>query len=90
MEIALYYAPNTCALAPYVTLTEAQGACACRRRQDTDRERRHSSMGPPDLSGREDPAQRSLGRVAGDFTACLVCQRHSPLSKPHQQPGQSF
>src|ERR1700752_1383880 len=23
MEIALYYAPNTCALAPYVTLTEA-------------------------------------------------------------------
>jgi hypothetical protein len=25
MEIALYYAPNTCALAPYVTLTEAGG-----------------------------------------------------------------
>ena len=24
MEIALYYAPNTCALAPYVTLTEAR------------------------------------------------------------------
>src|SRR5579872_151518 len=23
MEIILYYAPNTCALAPYVTLTEA-------------------------------------------------------------------
>ncbi len=23
MEIALYYAPNTCALAPYITLTEA-------------------------------------------------------------------
>ena len=23
MEIELYYAPNTCALAPYVTLTEA-------------------------------------------------------------------
>jgi hypothetical protein len=23
MEILLYYAPNTCALAPYVTLTEA-------------------------------------------------------------------
>ena len=23
MKIALYYAPNTCALAPYVTLTEA-------------------------------------------------------------------
>ena len=23
MELALYYAPNTCALAPYVTLTEA-------------------------------------------------------------------
>ena len=23
MEIALYYAPNTCVLAPYVTLTEA-------------------------------------------------------------------
>ena len=23
MEIVLYYAPNTCALAPYVTLTEA-------------------------------------------------------------------
>ena len=23
MEIALYYGPNTCALAPYVTLTEA-------------------------------------------------------------------
>ena len=26
MEIALYYAPNTCALAPYVTLTEAGAA----------------------------------------------------------------
>ncbi|MBM2806068.1 MAG: glutathione S-transferase [Deltaproteobacteria bacterium] len=24
MEIALYYAPNTCALAPYITLTEAR------------------------------------------------------------------
>jgi len=24
MEIALYYAPNTCALAPYITLTEAK------------------------------------------------------------------
>lgn len=23
MDIILYYAPNTCALAPYVTLTEA-------------------------------------------------------------------
>ena len=23
MELALYYAPNTCALAPYITLTEA-------------------------------------------------------------------
>jgi hypothetical protein len=23
MDIVLYYAPNTCALAPYVTLTEA-------------------------------------------------------------------
>ena len=23
MKIALYYAPNTCALAPYLTLTEA-------------------------------------------------------------------
>ena len=23
MEIALYYAPNTCALAPYITLSEA-------------------------------------------------------------------
>lgn len=26
MEIALYYAPNTCALAPYITLTEAGAA----------------------------------------------------------------
>ncbi|MDP6174852.1 MAG: glutathione S-transferase, partial [Rhodospirillales bacterium] len=25
MEIQLYYAPNTCALAPYITLTEAGG-----------------------------------------------------------------
>ena len=23
MELILYYAPNTCALAPYITLTEA-------------------------------------------------------------------
>ena len=23
MDIVLYYAPNTCALAPYITLTEA-------------------------------------------------------------------
>jgi len=80
MEIALYYAPNTCALAPYVTLTEAgadfevrplnfrkrqnfspeylkinpkpQGACASGRRQDTDRERRHPSMGPSNLPER--------------------------------------
>jgi glutathione S-transferase len=26
MEIQLYYAPNTCALAPYITLTEARAA----------------------------------------------------------------
>ena len=26
MEIVLYYAPNTCALAPYVTLTEADAS----------------------------------------------------------------
>jgi glutathione S-transferase len=30
MEIALYYAPNTCALAPYVTLTEAGADFAVR------------------------------------------------------------
>ena len=30
MELALYYAPNTCALAPYVTLTEAGADFAVR------------------------------------------------------------
>src|SRR5215470_8715278 len=117
MKIALYYAPNTCALAPYITLTEAgadfevaaelpqaaeflarvpedkseaQGACACGRRQDIDRERRHPSMDPSHLPRREDPARRSVGRVAGDLAACLVCQRHSPLSEPDQQPAQSL
>jgi hypothetical protein len=27
MKLALYYTPNTCALAPYVTLTEAGADC---------------------------------------------------------------
>src|SRR5215510_4591205 len=118
MKIALYYAPNTCALAPYITLTEAgadfevrplnyrkrqkflarvpedkseaQGACACGRRQDIDRERRHPSMGPSNLPRREDPARRSVGRVTGDLVACLVCQWHPPLSEPDQQPAQSL
>src|SRR5215469_7769518 len=102
MEIALYYAPNTCALAPYNHLDrsrrrlrgpaaqlpqaaeflarvpedqpKAQGACACGRWQDTDRECRHPSVGPSDLPGREGPACRSVGPVAGDIAACLVCQ----------------
>jgi len=30
MDIALYYAPNTCALAPYITLTEANAKFAVR------------------------------------------------------------
>jgi glutathione S-transferase len=30
MEIVLYYAPNTCALAPYITLTEAGAAFEAR------------------------------------------------------------
>ena len=31
MEIVLYYAPITCALAPYVTLTEAGATSRCGR-----------------------------------------------------------
>ena len=32
MNIVLYYAPNTCALAPYVTLTEANAPFETRAR----------------------------------------------------------
>ena len=118
MEIALYYAPNTCALAPYVTLTEAGADFEVRplnfrKRQNftpeylkinpkhkvpslvvdgkiLHRERRYPSMGPSDFSRSEDPARRSVGPVAGDLAARLVCQRHPPLSEPHQQPAQSL
>jgi hypothetical protein len=43
MEILLYYAPNVCALAPYVTLTEANASFEAkpltsqRRKQRTSR-----------------------------------------------------
>src|SRR5438309_5801440 len=118
MEIALYYGSNTCALAPYVTLTEAGADFEVRpldfrKRQNfspeylkinpkhkvpalvvdgkiLDRERRHPSMDPSDLPRREDPSRQSVGRVAGDLTARLVRQRHSPLSEPDQQPAQSL
>ena len=118
MEITLYYAPNTCALAPYITLTEAGADFEVRPLNHRKRENfspeylkinpKHKvpslvvdgkiltenvaipSMGPSDLPRREDPARRSVGRVAGDLAPCLVCQRHSSLSEPDQQPAQSL
>ena len=62
MEIALYYAPNTCALAPYVTLTEAGANFEARplnfrKRQNFSPEYlkinpKHPSMGLSDLPER--------------------------------------
>jgi glutathione S-transferase len=106
MELALYYAPNTCALAPYITLTEARAdfdvrPLDFRKRQNFSPEYLkinpkhkvpalvvdgkiltenvaihqwvHRTMGPSDLPRREDPARRSVGPVAGNLAARLVC-----------------
>ncbi len=78
MEIALYYAPNTCALAPYVTLTEAGADFEVRPLNF----RKRQNFSPEYLKINPKHKVQAL--------ACLVCQRHPPLSEPDQQPAQSL